>query len=172
MRAVKNQPPLTKTLPLEWTSKAGHHLFITLLKASKKKEKKRKTCYEQLKRQVLPAMGRFLNSVCGFWCSWLDDIALKGLSFTQFSGLSTRLLLCRKKNRKEGEKISCLVVGWFFFPTTVLMKSLNLTSTGPPPLAINKHTGQLITNKRLTWSVISYSLSHIYQCFGFLTTIC
>lgn len=53
MRPVKNQPPLTKTHSLEWTWKAGNHLFITVLKASKKKKK--------------PAMKNWGGELCQLW---------------------------------------------------------------------------------------------------------
>lgn len=72
----------------------------------------------------------------------------------------------QEKEQKRRGKNRPYDGGMIFF-TAVLMKSLNLTSTEPPPLAINKHTDQLI-NKKLTWSVISYSLSHFINVLVFL----
>lgn len=141
MRAVKNQPSLTKTLPLEWTSKAGHHLFITILKASKKRKKK--TLLWTTKEASSAGYGQIYKQ-----CLWFL-VFLARWHPPQRSELHSvlrpfnSLAAVQEKEKKKG-KISLTVVGRFlyFIFTAVLMKSLNSTSTERPPLAVNKHPNQ------------------------------
>lgn len=164
-RAVKNQPPLTKTHPPEWTSKAMNHLFITVLKSLNNKNKLQNPHYE-LRRRALPAIARFLNFVVFG--------VLASMTSPQRSELHSVL---RPFNSfaavQERKKKAFAPSGWdfggndFYFFTAVLMKSLNSTFTELPPLVGNKHAKRLTWSKRLTLSescnLEPLSLFHIHH---------
>lgn len=122
MRPVKNQPPLTKTHSLEWTWKAGNHLFITVLKASKKKKPKTLWTTKEASSAGYGQISKQLWWFLVFLARWHP---LKGLSFTRFSGLSTRLLLCRKEKKMALPLYGRFFWGgwifFFYFFTTVLI---------------------------------------------------